>query len=115
MVEGRQHLRFTLEACDVVRIGGQGRRQHLNRDLAPELRIECPVHFAHTTGANLAEYFVVTDGAPCQRSYLITKPNVAGNGASGMYQPIGFGGHNGVYPSQSGRNGASGPFFESPM
>ncbi len=39
-----------LEALQPLRVGGQGGRQHLDRDLAPEPRVPRLVHLSHSPG-----------------------------------------------------------------
>ena len=57
MIQGRQHLRFPFEAREAIGIVGEQVRQHLQRDVAIELRVARPInltHAAHTeAGANL--------------------------------------------------------------
>ncbi len=52
VIEGRQHLRFALEAREAIGIAGKFDRQRLDRHVAPEPRVTSPPHFAH---AALAE------------------------------------------------------------
>jgi len=54
----RHRTCLALEACDAVGIGGEGFRQDLDRDLAAQVRIVGPIHFAHPAGANRADDFV---------------------------------------------------------
>ena len=58
MVEDSRGLRFLLEAAQPVGVLREGRRQHLDRDLAAEARILRAVHLAHPPGADLAEDLV---------------------------------------------------------
>ena len=53
MIEGREHARFTLEPGEAVRIGSEGTRQDLNRDVASQLRVARPVDLSHAAFANL--------------------------------------------------------------
>ena len=58
-VRNRRHrTRLALEACDAIGIGGEGFRQNLDRDLAAQVRIVSPIHFAHSAGADRADDFV---------------------------------------------------------
>ena len=58
VVEDAGGLRLLLESAQPVRVLREGRRQHLDRDLAPEARILRAVDLAHPPGADLAEDFV---------------------------------------------------------
>ena len=54
VVEDAGGFRLLLEAAQPVRVLREGRRQHLDRDLASEPRILRPIHLAHAPGADLA-------------------------------------------------------------
>jgi hypothetical protein len=43
---------FTLEAHETLRIAGHFGRQHLERHIAPQLRVSSAIYLAHTAGAN---------------------------------------------------------------
>jgi len=47
-----ERLRFLLEARHSVRIGREGGRQHLDRDVAPQSGIAGAIYLAHAAGAN---------------------------------------------------------------
>ena len=51
MVQRRQHLGFALEARQALGIGGERRRQDLDRHLALEPRVGGAIDLAHTAGA----------------------------------------------------------------
>ena len=51
MVQRREHPRFALEARESIGMPGERRRQNLDRDIAPELRVVRTVHFAHAARA----------------------------------------------------------------
>ena len=51
MVERRQRLRFALEATQSFRIGGEGLRQNLQRDVTIEPGVASPIDLAHSAGA----------------------------------------------------------------
>ncbi len=55
MIQRREQHRFLLEACEPVGLLRELRRQHLDRDLAPELGVERAVHLAHAPGPEKAE------------------------------------------------------------
>ena len=59
MIKGGDGARFALEAVATRGIGGEFRRQRLERDLASELRILGQVHFAHAATAEEAADAVV--------------------------------------------------------
>ena len=61
MIERRQHLRFAREAREAIRIVSDSRQQHLDRDVAIQLRIAGAIHLAHASGAEGGEDFVRTD------------------------------------------------------
>ncbi len=43
----KNRARFLFEAAQSLGIGGELRRQHLDRDVAPETRVPRTVHLAH--------------------------------------------------------------------
>ena len=47
MIQRGQHFRFAAEPGEPIGIGGDGRRQHLDRDLALQIRIGGAVDLAH--------------------------------------------------------------------
>ena len=47
MIQRSQQPCFALEACQPLRISRESRREHLDGDLAPELRIARPINLAH--------------------------------------------------------------------
>jgi hypothetical protein len=51
MVQGGENLGLALEAGQSVQIRHERVRQDLERDVAPELRVACPVDHAHTAAA----------------------------------------------------------------
>ena len=58
MVERGEHLRFAMKACEAIRIGGERRRQDLQRDVAIELCIARAIHLAHAAGADGGDDFI---------------------------------------------------------
>jgi hypothetical protein len=62
MIERGGGTRLLREARQRVLLRGEPRREHLDRDFAPELRIACDKDFAHAARADRAEHFVVTKG-----------------------------------------------------
>jgi hypothetical protein len=62
MIERRQHLRFAREPRHAVGIGGEGLRQHLDGDVAPELGIGSTPDLAHAARPELRKDAVVGDG-----------------------------------------------------
>src|SRR5450755_1157839 len=58
VVQDPRGARLLLEAAETVRVGGERRRQHLDRDVASEARILCPIHLAHPSGADRREDLV---------------------------------------------------------
>ena len=46
---------FLLESAETIRVLRKGRRQHLDRDVAPQPRIVCSIDLAHATGAKRSE------------------------------------------------------------
>ena len=63
MIEGGEQLGFALEARHAIRIGREGGRQHLQRDVAVQFRVPRAAHFAHSAGAELRRDLVGAD--PC--------------------------------------------------
>ena len=61
VVQDAGGLGLLLEAAQAVGIGGEGRRQHLDRDLARKARVLRPIHLTHPPGADLAEDLVGTE------------------------------------------------------
>ena len=53
MIERREDFRLPLEPREPIGIGGEQRRQDLDRDLALQLGIGGPKHLAHSTFADL--------------------------------------------------------------
>jgi hypothetical protein len=51
MVERCEHAGFALEAVETISIGGESRRENLERDVASEPRISGPKDLAHAAGA----------------------------------------------------------------
>ena len=58
MVERGERLRFAGEAPEPIRIGGEGFRQDLQRDVAIEPRVARAVDLAHSTGAKRSKDFI---------------------------------------------------------
>ncbi len=61
MIERCEHLRFAREPRQAIRIIRDRRQQHLDRDVAIQLRIACAIDFAHSARAEAGEDFVRTD------------------------------------------------------
>ena len=57
VVQGRERLRFALKSCEAVGIGGEGIRQHLDRDLAAEARVGGAVDRTHAAFTDLGGDF----------------------------------------------------------
>src|SRR5262249_20464451 len=55
MIERRQHLRFTPEAREPVRIAGQSRGKDLDGNLAIQLRVASKIDLAHPAATECAE------------------------------------------------------------
>ena len=58
MIERCQHLCFAAETRQAIRIVGHRRQQHLDRDIAIQLRIARAIHLTHPTRAERGENFV---------------------------------------------------------
>ena len=58
MVQRRQRLRFAVEARQAVRIRGHRSRQHLDGDLAREVRVGRAIDLSHSAHANLGSDFI---------------------------------------------------------
>jgi len=69
MIERRQYLRLALEAHDVLRVGGQGGRQHFQCDLPAQLGVGRPIHLAHTARAEGRSDFVRSEASPGGQSH----------------------------------------------
>ena len=70
VVEDPGGLGLLLEAAQAVGIGGEGRRQHLDRDLARKPRVLRPIDLAHPPGADLAEDLVGAELRAARRGSL---------------------------------------------
>ena len=66
MVERREHPRFALEAGQPVGIRGEGTRQNLERDVAPELRVARAIHLAHAARPEQCLDLIDADASPGQ-------------------------------------------------
>ena len=55
MIERGQELGFTLESSDTIGIGGDRRRQNLQRDVTLQPGIARAIHFAHSAFAQLRD------------------------------------------------------------
>ncbi len=64
MVQRRGGAGLLLEAPQPVGIGGERRRQHLDRDVAPEPRVAGAVDLAHAASAERADDFIRTESRP---------------------------------------------------
>jgi hypothetical protein len=62
MIQRCEYSRFTRKACKPLGILRDGRRQHLNRDIAVEFGVPCAIDHTHTTGAQLVDDAVVRNG-----------------------------------------------------
>ena len=61
MTQGGQEFGFALEPGQAIRIGGEGFRQDLDRDIALQTRVACLVHLAHSPCADGGEDVVWAD------------------------------------------------------
>jgi hypothetical protein len=64
VVQRGEHLRLALEAGESLWIGRDGVGQHLQRDVASQLRIFSAVDLAHSTFAQLGDDLVVAESLP---------------------------------------------------
>ncbi len=72
MIQRRQHLRFAAESREAIRIVGDRRQQHLDRDVAIQLGIARAIHLAHAAGAEGGEDFVRAEArAGCERDAAV--------------------------------------------
>jgi hypothetical protein len=51
VIKRGEHTRLTLKSGESFEVASDGGRQHLDRDVAIQLRVSRPVHFAHPTRA----------------------------------------------------------------
>jgi hypothetical protein len=58
MVHGGEDLRFPAEACEALRVVREGVGKDLQRDVAIQLGIARPIHFAHAAGTECRDDFV---------------------------------------------------------
>jgi hypothetical protein len=58
MIQRGEDVCFTLEAGEAVRIGSEGIRQDLDRDVAIQLRVTRTIHVAHAAAAKGGDDFV---------------------------------------------------------
>jgi hypothetical protein len=59
VIERGERFRLPLETCDAIRIGGEGLRQDLDRDVTVEFGVAGAVDLAHSTFADLRKDFVL--------------------------------------------------------
>jgi hypothetical protein len=71
--------RFLFEASEPARVGREARRQDLDRDLAIEPRITCPIDAAHATGADQPANFIRSDRATGRRLRIVGGHRHVGN------------------------------------
>ncbi len=71
MVQDARGLRFLLEAAQAVRVGRERRRQHLDRDVAPEPGILRAIDLAHSTGADRLEDLVGAELRASRESHFL--------------------------------------------
>ena len=67
VIERREDPRFALEAGQAIGIRGEGTRQHLERDVAPELRVASAIHLAHAARPEQCLDLVDADASPGQQ------------------------------------------------
>ena len=75
MVQRRRRPRFAFETNQPIRVRRHGDREYFQREIPKQLRIAGAVDFAHASGPNGIEDFVVGDvssGAEGQRQASIT-------------------------------------------
>ena len=61
VIEGGNHLRFTLETGETIPIGGEVLGQHLDRDVAIKRGVARPVHLSHTARPERSEDLVMSE------------------------------------------------------
>ena len=74
MVERGEHFCFALKAREPIRVAGDCGRQHLDRDLAFQVRVGGLIHLAHPTNADLRGDVVDAEaraGSECQTIGII--------------------------------------------
>ena len=64
MIQRGRGARFLLEAAQTIGVGGEGRGQHLDGDIAPEPRIARAIHLAHAPGSDEGDDLVRAETAP---------------------------------------------------
>ena len=67
MIEGREHLGFTLKSSQAFGISGEGVGEDLQRDVTTELRVVRLIDLAHAPGTDGRETFRRGQGA-CQET-----------------------------------------------
>ncbi len=70
VVERRGRLRFLLEAPQAAGVGSERFRQDLERHLASEARVPCPVYLPHPARAQVRENLVRTEAAAGGKAHL---------------------------------------------
>ena len=58
MIERGGSARFLLETLEAVAVPGEGRREHLDGDVASEPRVARTVHLAHRSCSDQGDYLV---------------------------------------------------------
>ncbi len=61
MVQRREHLRFTTKSREAIGIVGDGGQQHLDRDVAIQLRVVGAIDLAHAADTKQADDFIWTE------------------------------------------------------
>ena len=62
MIQRGEQACFPVEAREALPIGGECRRQHLDRDVASQLRVARAIDFAHPARAKSREDLIRPDG-----------------------------------------------------
>jgi hypothetical protein len=60
-----------LEATQPVGISGEHRRKNLDRHIAPEARVACPIHLAHAARADLSANFIRAESGTTDQGQTI--------------------------------------------
>ena len=73
MIEGGEHLRFAPESGEPVGVGGQRRRQKLDSDVAPELRVERLIDLSHAACSEVTGDLVMREPGSDHRQADFTR------------------------------------------
>jgi len=73
VIQQREGLGFTLKPGHAFQVLREGVRQHLDRDLASQVRVSGSIHLAHTAGADGCDYLVRAEASTRFKCHFLLK------------------------------------------